>query len=45
MKFYTFLDRNYDVIEIVKAKDYETSLEKAKSKLITRDTPYYSEYQ
>jgi hypothetical protein len=44
MKLFTFLNKNYDVIEVVKAKDHQTSLLKAKSDEINQNTPYYSEY-
>ena len=41
MKFFTFLNKNYDVLEIVKAASYEDSLQRAK--FASSDTPYFSE--
>lgn len=43
MKIYTFLNDSYEIIETVKATDYESSLKKVKSVYIDIHTPYYSE--
>jgi len=43
MKIYTFLNKYYDVIEVVKAKSHKSSIKKAKCVYIDRHTLFFSE--
>ncbi len=43
MKIFSFLDENYDVVAVIKAKDYKSSLKQAKLLGLGKNTPYFSE--